>query len=159
MKHKLLIVTIIFILLEGFILSHNANAAMTFQQAKNVWNKLGNASGYHILLKLDPDTESNAYCTPHKVFITQGMLNDVDNEDQLAFGLGHELGHYVKQHYRKQQSMNAELEADTVGYYYCKQRLKYKKCMSFLTKMRHLYGEEGQDGIHPSWSKRMENLK
>lgn len=156
MKHKFLIITILFILLEGWIISP-AKAAVTYIQVKQVWAKMQNASGHHIILCLDGDKRSNAYSTPHKICITQGMLNDLNTNDQIAMVLGHELAHYVKQHYRHKNNKADELEADKIGNYYCK-NLGYKKCMSFLTKMRQKYGEEGTDGIHASWSERIRKI-
>ncbi len=43
------------------------------------------------------DDEVNAYCLPNKeIFLTTGLLNALENRDQLEFILGHELSHIRK---------------------------------------------------------------
>lgn len=44
-------------------------------------------------------SEINAYALPGgKISITRGLINKFDNEDQLAFVLGHEVGHVAARH-------------------------------------------------------------
>lgn len=53
--------------------------------------------GYHFAV-LDTD-EINAFACPGGIiFITRGMLNLVQNEDELAAVLGHEIGHVTQKH-------------------------------------------------------------
>lgn len=143
------------------LISLNCYGAMTFQQAKNVWGVLQNISGHHIHLHYDNDEEANAYSGVHGVYITQGMLNDLQTNDQLAMVLGHEMGHYAESHYRAEESTQQELDADRIGYYYCK-KMGYKNCLSFLTRMQGLYGDgvglKGGD-VHLKWSERLRRLK
>jgi len=53
--------------------------------------------GYHFAV-LDTD-EINAFACPGGIiFITRGMLNLVQNEDELAAVLAHEIGHVIQKH-------------------------------------------------------------
>lgn len=46
--------------------------------------------------------EPNALALPDgRIFVTTGLLTFVNNEAQLAFTLGHEIGHVVEQHYAR----------------------------------------------------------
>jgi len=154
---SIIIITIIFILLETFVICKSAKAAVSFQQAKGVFAKVCNTSGYHLILKYSDDTNSNAWCDSYgTIYINQGMLNDLENESQLAMVLGHEVSHYVHKDYRKEKK-NQEIDADKLGYYYCK-KSGYKKCLGFFTNMLRKYGEEGDDGIHPSWTTRLQGV-
>ena len=151
MRNKVFIGLMLFILLEGWIVT--GRASVTFQQVKQVWAKMENSSGVHIPLYYIQDRHSNAYSTAWNVTITAGLLQDLQNADQIAFVLGHELGHYVRQHYRQPNSMSQELQADKLGVYYCK-KLSYKKCKSFFVRAKKVYGDRGGD-IHPSWTYRL----
>ena len=53
---------------------------------------------FHFHLLRDPKT-INAFALPGgQVFITEGLLNRMDNEAQLAGVLGHEIGHVIARH-------------------------------------------------------------
>jgi predicted Zn-dependent protease len=46
--------------------------------------------------------EINAFSTVNYIYITRGLWNLLETEDELAYILGHEIGHTTKQHIRKQ---------------------------------------------------------
>jgi len=159
---KFIIALLLFLGLEGYILykSDEANASVTFQQAKQVWSVLQNKAGYHVNLHYDDDINSNAYNNYKNIYITQGMLDDLKNIDQLTMVLGHELSHFIHQDYRVEEgNSNHELNADKLGYYYCSKLANKFKCLSFLKRMKAIYGEEGNDGVHPTWTYRYNKLK
>jgi hypothetical protein len=134
--------------------------AMSFQRAKNLFSHLENVSGYHVQLKLDPDSDFNAWTSsPYSITITQGLLNFC-NDAQMISVMGHELGHIDHQDFRKHKSsFNAEMLADLNGDYYCnKMNYSKKDCISYLRKALKTEGEGGGDGIHPSWSQRINNI-
>jgi hypothetical protein len=158
-KYKLMFIVLSYaIIVTAVLYSKHVFARVSFQQIKNVFSYLENSSGYHVPLCYDESQKVNASSDANEICITQGMLNELKTNDQIAMVLGHELTHYIKQHFRQQGSAKQELEADAGGYYYCK-KLGYKKCLTFLMQMRRKYGEEGKDGIHPSWTRRLEKLK
>jgi hypothetical protein len=157
MKNKMFIIVIVFILL-GLFITLNVQAAVTFNQAKDVWARLQNVSGFHVTLKYDSDPYSNAYTDGKAIYITDGMLKDCQNKAQIAMVLGHELGHFIKQHPRNPETKAAELEADKIGFYYCKKMYSKNSCLSFMTLMERLYGNE-HDDVHPIWSYRKRQLQ
>jgi predicted Zn-dependent protease len=59
---------------------------------------------FHFHLLRDPKTV-NAFALPGgQVFITEGLLDRMDNEAQLAGVLGHEIGHVVNRHAAQQMA-------------------------------------------------------
>lgn len=53
--------------------------------------------GYHFAV-LDTDEINALACPGGIIFITRGMLNLCENEDELAAVLGHEIGHVTQKH-------------------------------------------------------------
>jgi len=48
------------------------------------------------------DKEKNAFCIPGGyVYIFRGLLDELENDDQIAFVLAHEIGHVVARHHIK----------------------------------------------------------
>ena len=59
---------------------------------------------FHFHLLRDPKTV-NAFALPGgQVFITEGLLNRLENEAQLAGVLGHEIGHVIARHSAQQMA-------------------------------------------------------
>jgi predicted Zn-dependent protease len=59
---------------------------------------------FHFHLLRDPKT-INAFALPGgQIFITEGLLNRLENEAQLAGVLGHEIGHVVNRHSAQQMA-------------------------------------------------------
>ncbi len=59
---------------------------------------------FHFHLLNDPKTV-NAFALPGgQVFITEGLLNRLENEAQLAGVLGHEIGHVINRHSAQQMA-------------------------------------------------------
>lgn len=134
--------------------------AMTFKHAKELFAKLQNKSGYHVVLYLDPDKDFNAWTTsPYAITITQGLLDFCDDA-QMISTMGHELGHIDHQDYRTDESsFSQEMNADLSGEYYClKMGYSKKQCISFMYKARKTDGEDGGDGEHPGWTQRIRNI-
>jgi len=62
------------------------------------------AENFHFHLLRDPKT-INAFALPGgQIFITEGLLNKLDNEAQLAGVLGHETGHVINRHSAQQMA-------------------------------------------------------
>ncbi len=81
------------------------------------------------------------------------------SEGELGAVLGHELSHVKYGDARHRESNKQfELRGDREGYQICK-KLNYKKCKSFMYKMKAKFGEDGDDGEHPTWSVRIKGLE
>ncbi len=143
----------------GFVTPNSAHSAVSFQQVKNVFSHVQNTAGYHVVLHYSKDPYANAWCDYRGITITQGMLNDLNTEAEVAAVLGHELGHFVKRDPVTGASVTKELRADMIGDYWCKKVYGPKKCLRFFYTMKSKYGEEGKDGIHPKWSTRIKHLQ
>ena len=62
------------------------------------------AENFHFHLLRDPRTV-NAFALPGgQIFITEGLLDKMDNEAQLAGVLGHEIGHVINRHAAQQMA-------------------------------------------------------
>jgi predicted Zn-dependent protease len=62
------------------------------------------AENFHFHLLRDPRTV-NAFALPGgQIFITEGLLNRLENEAQLAGVLGHETGHVINRHSAQQMA-------------------------------------------------------
>lgn len=60
---------------------------------------------FHVLA--DPNT-INAFALPGgQIFITEGLLNDLETEAQLAGVLSHEMGHVIERHSAEQMAQSA----------------------------------------------------
>ncbi len=107
----------------------------------------------------------NAFTDGHRVVIFVGMLNFVQNDDELALVLGHELAHHMLKHttYPEFRSNDlevsvAEANADKMGAVYmmragfdvCWARQVWKR----LAKMEGDY----QGGDHPTFVYRYDQL-
>ena len=68
-------------------------ASVTMKQAREVLERLDRVTSTHHLLWRSSSKEVNAHASWSGIYINQGMLEFLDNEDELAEILGHELGH------------------------------------------------------------------
>jgi hypothetical protein len=76
-------------------------------------------------------TVVNAYTYPEgTIILTTGLLSRLSNESQLAFIIGHELGHYTKQHGLKRWEKNLKLEQE-YNVSVSSNRNSYKLLMSY----------------------------
>ncbi len=55
----------------------------------------------------------NAYARDGNIYITQGILNNLRNDDEAAFVLSHEIAHAARRHNTK--AIKFEIEADLIG--------------------------------------------
>ncbi len=135
---------------------------VTFQQAQEVFDQMSNVTGRHAKLSYDETLDTNAWMEApghgYQIVITQGMLNTLQNKDELAMVLGHEIGHKALEHYRPKEHLRQEMDADDAGYYYCK-KAGYKRCIDGLKVLQRKFGNGmGADGVHPPWSVRIKGV-
>ncbi len=75
---------------------------------------------FAILVNRDPRAGVNAFQTLDRdtgrpiIILTVGLIQDVRNDDELAFVIGHEAAHHIAQHLAAQQQA-AQLGADLLG--------------------------------------------
>ncbi len=95
---------------------------LTKAEAVVVYNNLGKYTGVPgnmPLLIIADDPQVNAWIDTENMTITTGMLAFVKNQDELAAVIGHEMGHYILQHFELKtgDSRLHEANADKFGIY------------------------------------------
>ena len=93
-----------------FLLSSSVNASVTWQQTKEVFQKLGGGDMPLLLVKdSDPNASYNENLGGKQwIQVNTGMLSFAKDENEIAMILGHEIGHW------KLQTEN-ETRADEYG--------------------------------------------
>jgi len=85
-------------------LSLDMNASSASPYLDSVTQKLAQCAllPYTVRVAVMEDKEPNAFAVPGgMIYITRGMLKKIDSENELAFIIGHELGHFKhKDHLR-----------------------------------------------------------
>lgn len=163
------------------VYDHNKNTNLSSYKAKDcvrVLAKLANTykflpPGKNMLeVTVIKSNDWNSYCLGQdntkpnyiEIVVNSGMLKELKNEDELAYILGHELGHCLLGHSRYPQvysesTVNSEALADLTGYQmmriagydpgYC--------CEPWKRKIAELGDQDGVD--HPRYSDRVRILK
>lgn len=66
---------------------------------EEMFDKIGRESGQNYPNLLISDAVNiNAYTTQDNIIITQGMIDFIDNDNELALVMGHEIAHYILKH-------------------------------------------------------------
>lgn len=143
--------------LLGIILTIVVNcsyASVTYQQAQKVFVKLKAASGINSMLWLNNSNDVNAYANWSGVHINKGMLRFLDDENQLASVLGHELGHLKYNDHWHSHNKDMELRADRYGFE-LSGIAGYNKCagIQYLYKFYKVFGDDPSK-THPNNSVR-----
>jgi hypothetical protein len=147
---KLLIVALI--VLIGAIFSFNKAFGMTFKQAQSIYYQVAHKNLFTVPpFKYDPTSDIDAYWTGYYVVVTQGLLDSVRNNNEMAVILGHELGHYQQAHWS--DSKTNELLADRLGFTFAV-KAGYSGCKGMRWILRN--GYENSD--HPSGRDRYNRL-
>ncbi|WP_319408523.1 M48 family metalloprotease [uncultured Desulfosarcina sp.] len=83
---------------RGIVL-HEASLSSYLQTvAERLWKQVSTDLN-EPTIKVVMDTRMEAYAYPNGyLFLSTGILNQIENEDQLAMILAHEIVHYVRQH-------------------------------------------------------------
>lgn len=121
--------------------------SVTFKDAQRVYLKLTQVNPCFFKcpkLTYNPSLNIGAYTNIFRIQIYQGMLNFLQNDDELAIVLGHELAHYKNHSFYS--STQDELAADKYGYSYAT-KSGYKGCKGARTLIRL---NEPAGGIYPS---------
>jgi predicted Zn-dependent protease len=106
------------------------------------------------------DPQINAWMTPDGMFVTTGILHFVKNKDELAAVMGHEMGHYVLQHFQLDgDSRLHEANADKFGLFVM-MRAGYDPCVieGLWQRMGRVFGDDILTDSHPSPSQRADEM-
>lgn len=95
---------------SGMVL-FNDTVSRYLNQLKNKLLKLHPNWQNEIHVYLVKSAAVNAFTTPDGgIFINMGLISRLNNEDELAFVLSHEIGHYVKKHSIQGYIKNKEID-------------------------------------------------
>lgn len=81
------------------------DSASALKRVNNIGNKLlrANNVNYDIEFKVSNEEDVNAYANLDKeIYVYKGLLEFVDNDEELAGVIGHEMGHIINGHCAKQ---------------------------------------------------------
>ena len=148
------------------------------QRVARITAKLRIASGLSQLIPnvvVDPSQDFNAYNTGLEIHVNQGLIDKLENDDELALVIGHEMSHSTLMHmgvvfgYPDVPGLNPnnstplqailESQADKMGAYYM-MRAGYDICKGreFVKVMNVATDGDFLNGDHPPNSYRYEQL-
>ena len=112
------------------------------------------------LVTITEDSFCNAWVdTGGQVKITRGLMNFIENEDELAAVVAHEMGHLVAKH-KGRQTPEKEMEADRIGLeLMAKAGYNPNAAVRFWTRYYERIGWWEVDGTHQEPHERIETLK
>lgn len=91
----------------------------------------------------------NAICMPDgSIFITVGLLSQIENEAQLAFVIGHEMQHYLAQHGKE-----SFLELEKLKSEYNRGRIDFESAVSSLSAHSREHELESDNGGYDIFQK------
>lgn len=165
MRRIRLFVVIVFVLLVSsgvsLYLDHRPTRASD-AQVVSIYERLSHNSGQDVppLIILQSPIV-NAWTDGSSVVITTSMLEVMQNEDQIAMVLGHEIAHAINNdvlHDDQEQSI-VEAHADKLGAFIM-MRAGFDICKGkdFFTRMKDLYGDTAASQDHPSFAFRHDQL-
>lgn len=114
---------------------------------------------------IENNPEINAYTDGRKVVLYQGLINSVENDDEIALVIGHELAHVMLRHINLQEHSHnvteseiSEANADKLGAFYI-MKAGYDVCKA-REFWKRLQIERGNYlGVsHPDYSYRYDEL-
>ena len=130
---------------------------LTAQDAEEVYNNLKGHTGAPEMLPplvISDSDVINAYASNGSITITMGMLKFLKSKDELAFVIGHEMGHVLLSHLSGQMSDDSrihEANADKFGTFLVL-RAGYDVCVgkSVWQRFVDVFGDSVITASHPS---------
>lgn len=122
--------------------------AMSFKQTSNIYNRLSDGHGPR--LEYSSSGEFNAYNNGETIVVMQGLMSRV-NTNEMAFVLGHELGHS----HGNGSGWSGEYGADRYGVRLATSK-GYNACAAAKSFFKKLPDVASSD--HPSPSDRIKHL-
>ncbi len=102
---KILSIFILMLFSVSFAATSNWDSAAALKRVNSVGGKILKANGinYNIQFKVSDTDDINAYANINKeIFVYRGLLEFVDNDEELAAVISHEMGHIINGHCAKQ---------------------------------------------------------
>ena len=106
MKKILLVLSL---LMFNFAFATDWDSAAALKRVNAIGSKLlkANNVNYDIEFKVSNEEDVNAYANINKeIYVYKGLLEFVDNDEELAGVIGHEMGHIINGHCAKQGVLN-----------------------------------------------------
>ena len=139
---------------------------------QDLYNDIGRQSGQvYPPLRISDSMVVNAFATENEVIVTKGMLEFVNNDDELAMVLGHEISHFILKHVFQPNlpgmgpienmmwDLQKEENADKLGAFLALQA-GYDVCNGRQVWLRlHNAGDALENTSHPHHIFRYVNLK
>lgn len=151
---------VLFISLEIFVIyKSKAEAAVSLKDVEVVYHRLCVANNGCPNLRIIRSREINSMATKGEIIIFTGMLKFLDNRDQLALVLGHELGHvHNGDPHNFWHTFNMEYHADQYGAYLAS-KAKFNRCkgVKYFNKTMKYFGDGTSVG-HPMNSLRLQRV-
>ena len=107
MKKILLVFSLLMLSFAQAATDWNSEAAL--KRVNTIGNELlkTNNVNYNIQFKVSDEADVNAYANIEKeIYVYRGLLGYVENDDELAGVIGHEMGHIINGHCAKQGVLN-----------------------------------------------------
>ena len=104
---KILIVLSLFMF--NFAMATDWDSAAALKRVNTIGSELlkANNVNYDIEFKVSNEEDVNAYANLQKeIYVYKGLLEFVNNDDELAGVIGHEMGHIINGHCAKQGVLN-----------------------------------------------------
>lgn len=140
-------------------LSQYQGYGLTRTDCEEVYSNLEKVSGLPgelPKLTIVDTTYVNAWMSPDGMTVTTGMLNFLQSKDELAAVMGHEIGHFVLQHFELTgDSRLHEANADKFGLFVML-RAGYNPCAieGLWKRMADTYGDQIITLSHPGSAQR-----
>ncbi|HPI97726.1 MAG TPA: M48 family metalloprotease, partial [Synergistales bacterium] len=105
-------VAIFFVMCFALFLQSFSYAAVRTEQLQRAWDKIASTASLEHApeVRVEDRKEPNAWVSfsmnQYSVHVTTGMLEILENEDQIAGILGHETGHIKLGHYKETMGRN-----------------------------------------------------
>lgn len=145
--------------LEAWIMYMSKANALTVQEVRTVYKRLCRVNGACPKLYIVKNDEYlNAEASCDGVYMYTGMMNFLENKDQLAVILGHELGHVHNRDCRWFHTYTKEYHADQYGANLMT-RAKFNRCrgVKYFNKFMRVYGDS-TSLTHPMDSLRLNRI-
>jgi Zn-dependent protease with chaperone function len=156
---NIMIAVLLAVSLEAWIIYMSKANALTVQDARTVYKKLclvNTICPELYIVKNDDYLNAEASCDG--VYIYTAMLKFLENNDQLALVLGHELGHIQNKDCKRFHTYTKEYHADQYGANLMT-KAKFNRCkgVRHFKKFMRVFGD-GTSLTHPMDSLRFNRI-